>query len=180
MAPNDLKIITGKVRFSFTKNVFTPDEKGSYSIMILIDKKDKETLAKINGAVDKFKTDPKAVAIWGGKFLPSFKTPLRNGDTERDTEKYPEYKGHYFVNANTYNKPSVVDSGMNDIINKSDLYSGCYGRVSMVPAAYHVDGNKGIKFYLNNVQKLSDGEPLGGGVSNASDDFTVVEEDFLS
>jgi hypothetical protein len=180
MAPNDLKIITGKVRLSFTKNVFTPDEKGSYSIMILVDKRDKETLAKINGAVDKFKTDPKAVTIWGSKFLASFKTPLRDGDTERDTEKYPEYKGNYFVNANTYNKPSVVDSGMNDIINKSDLYSGCYGRISIIPAAYNVDGNKGIKFYLNNVQKLAEGEPLGGGVSNAADDFTAVEDDFLS
>jgi hypothetical protein len=117
----------------------------------LVDKKDKETLAKINGAVDKFKTDPKAVTIWGSKFLASFKTPLRDGDTERDTDKYPEYKGHYFINANTYNKPSVVDAKMNDIIDKSELYSGCYGRVSIMPASYNVDGNKGIKFYLNSI-----------------------------
>ena len=34
----DYKVITGKVRLSFTKNVFTPDEKNSYSIMVLIDK----------------------------------------------------------------------------------------------------------------------------------------------
>ena len=176
----DYKVITGKVRLSFTKNVFTPDEKGSFSIMILIDKKDKETLAKINGVVDKFKTDAKAVTIWGSKFLASFKTPLRDGDTERDTGKYPEYKGHYFINANTYNRPGVVDAQKNDIIDKSELYSGCYGRVSVIPAAYNVDGNKGIKFYLNNVQKLSDGEPLGGNVSNASDDFTAVEDDFLN
>jgi hypothetical protein len=149
--------------------------------MILVDKKDKETLTKINSAVDKFKTDAKAVTIWGSKFLASFKTPLRDGDTERDTDKYPEYKGHYFINANTYNKPSVVDAKMNDIIDKSELYSGCYGRVSIMPAAYNVDGNKGIKFYLNNVQKLAEGEPLGGaGASNASDDFTAVEDDFLN
>lgn len=176
----DYKVITGKVRLSFTKNVFTPDEKGSFSIMILIDKKDKETLAKINGVVDKFKTDAKAVTIWGSKFLASFKTPLRDGDTERDTGKYSEYKGHYFINANTYNRPGVVDAQKNDIIDKSELYSGCYGRVSIIPAAYNVDGNKGIKFYLNNVQKLSDGEPLGGSVSNAADDFTAVEDDFLN
>jgi hypothetical protein len=180
MATNDLKVITGKVRFAFCKNVLTPDEKGVYSIMILIDKKDKETLAKINSTVEKFKTDPVAVASWGAKFMSNFKTPLRDGDTERDTEKSPEYKGHYFINANTYNKPGVVDSGMNDILNKADLYSGCFGRVSLVAAAYHVDGNKGIKFYLNNVQKMSEGEPLGGGASSPSDDFTVVEEDFLS
>jgi hypothetical protein len=176
----DYKVITGKVRLSFTQNVFTPDEKSSYSIMILIDKKDKETLAMINGTVEKFKTDPKAVTIWGSKFLASFKSPLRDGDTERDTEKYPEYKGHYFLNANTYNKPSVVDSKMNDIIDKSELYPGCFGRVSMIPAAFNVDGNKGIKFYLNNVQKLADGPAFGAGRSAVSDDFTAVEDDFLS
>ena len=69
----DYKVITDKVRLSFTQHVFTPDEKGSYSIMLLIDKKDKETLAAINGTVEKFKTDPKAVSIWGSKFLASFK-----------------------------------------------------------------------------------------------------------
>lgn len=176
----DYKVITDKVRLSFTQHVFTPDEKGSYSIMLLIDKKDKETLAAINGTVEKFKTDPKAVSIWGSKFLASFKSPLRDGDTERDTEKYPEYKGHYFLNANTYNKPSVVDSKMNDIIDKSELYPGCFGRVSMIPAAFNVDGNKGIKFYLNNVQKLADGPAFGAGRSAVSDDFTAVEDDFLS
>jgi hypothetical protein len=176
----DYKVITDKVRLSFTQHVFTPDEKGSYSIMLLIDKKDKETLAAINGTVEKFKADPKAVSIWGSKFLASFKSPLRDGDTERDTEKYPEYKGHYFLNANTYNKPSVVDSKMNDIIDKSELYPGCFGRVSMIPAAFNVDGNKGIKFYLNNVQKLADGPAFGAGRSAVSDDFTAVEDDFLS
>ena len=176
----DYKVITDKVRLSFTQNVFTPDEKSSYSIMLLIDKKDKETLAAINGTVEKFKADPKAVSIWGSKFLASFKSPLRDGDTERDTEKYPEYKGHYFLNANTYNKPSVVDSKMNDIIDKSELYPGCFGRVSMIPAAFNVDGNKGIKFYLNNVQKLADGPAFGAGRSAVSDDFTAVEDDFLS
>lgn len=175
----DYKIVTGKVRLSFTQHVFAPDEKGSYSIMILIDKKDKDTLAKINSTVEKFKADPKAVTIWGSKFLASFKTPLRDGDTERDTEKYPEYKGHYFINANTYNKPGVVDAQKNDILDKSELYPGCYGRVSMVPAAFNYDGNKGIKFYLNNVQKLTDGKPLGSAVSRAEDDFTAVEEDDL-
>ena len=176
----DYKVVTNKVRLSFTKNVFTPDEKGSYSIMILIPKTDKASVDKINAVVEKFKVDPKAVTIWGSKFLGSFKTPLRDGDTERDTEKYPEYKGHYFLNANTYNRPGVVDAQKNDILEKSDLYSGCYGRISMVPGAYNVDGNKGIKFYLNNVQKMSEGAPLGGGTSNATDDFTAVEEDFLN
>lgn len=173
------KVLTGKVRFSFV-NVFQPDEKGSYSLLLLIPKTDKETVKKIKDSIEAFKTDPKAVNIWGSKFLASFKTPMRDGDTDRDTEKYPEYKGHYFVNANTYNKPGVVDAQKNEIIDKSELYSGSYGRVTLTPAGYSVDGNKGIKFYLNNVQKMADGEPLGAATSRAVDDFTEVDEDFLS
>lgn len=176
----DLKVVTGKARLSFTQNLFAPDDKGSYSLLLMIPKTDTATITKIKASIEAYKTDPKAINIWGSKFLASFKTPLRDGDTERDTEKYPEYKGHYFLNANTYNKPGVVDAQMNPILDKKEIYSGCYGRASLVPAAYNVDGNKGIKFYLNNVQKLADGEPLGNAASRAEDDFTAVEDDFLA
>jgi len=176
----DLKIVTGKARLSFKQNLFAPDDKGSYSLLMLIPKTDTDTVNKIKASIEAYKTNPKAVNIWGSKFLASFKTPLRDGDTERDTEKNPEYKGHYFLNANTYNKPGVVDAQKNEILDKKEVYSGCYGRASLVPSAYNVDGNKGIKFYLNNVQKLGDGEPLGGAVSRAEDDFTAVDDDFLA
>ena len=176
----DLKFITGKTRLSFTQNLFTPDEKGSYSLLMLIPKTDTATVNAIKASIEAYKTNPKAVEVWKSKFLASFKTPLRDGDTDRDTEKNPEYKGHYFVNANTYNKPGVVDAQKNEILDKKEVYSGCYGRASLVPAAFNVDGNKGIKFYLNNVQKMADGEPLGGAVSRPEDDFTSVDDDFLA
>ena len=177
---NPYKVTTGKCRLCYTKNVLTPDETGSYSLMILIPKTDTVTVNALNASIEKYKKDASAEAKWGSKFLASMKTPMRDGDTERDTDKSPEFKGHYFINANTYTKPGVVDARMHDIINASDLYSGCYGRVSVVPAAFNTDGNKGIKLYLNNVQKLGDGDRLGGGAGNVNDDFTAVEEDFLS
>jgi hypothetical protein len=149
-------------------------------LMLLIPKTDTATVNALKKSIEAFKKDAKAEAKWGSKFLASMKLPLRDGDTERDVEKSPEFKGHYFINANTYTKPGVVDAQMQEIINPADIYSGCYGRISVVPAAYNTDGNKGIKFYLNNVQKLAEGEKLGGGASQASDDFTAVEEDFLS
>lgn len=177
---NPYKVSTGKVRLCYTKNVLVPDDDGSYSLMALIPKTDTATINALRNSIEKFKKDPKAEAKWGSKFLAAMRTPLRDGDTERDTEKAPEFKGHYFINANSYNKPGVVDAQMQEIINPSDLYSGCYGRISVVPAAYNTDGNRGIKLYLNNVQKLADGERLGGGGSNVNDDFTAVTEDFLS
>jgi hypothetical protein len=172
------KVITGKVRMSYV-NVFETNDKGKYSVCLLIPKGDKETLAKLKAAIEEVKTDPKAATTWGGKWLASFKSPLRDGDTERDLEKNPEYKGHYFINCNSGQKPDVVDTALNPIMDKSEVYSGCFGRASVNFYPFSVDGNKGIAAGLNNVQKLADGERLGGG-SRASDDFTVVEEDFLA
>jgi hypothetical protein len=74
---------------------------------------------------------------------------------------------------------SMVGPDMQPIISTDEFYSGCYGRASINFYAFSVDGNKGIAAGLNNVQKLADGERLGGG-SRASDDFTAVEDDFLN
>lgn len=172
------KVITGKVRLSYV-NVFEVNDKGKYSTAILIPKSDKATIDKIKAAVDAVKAEPKSSQIWGGKFLASFKTPLRDGDTDRDVEKNPEYKGCYFVNCNSGQKPGVVDAQLNPIMDKSEVYSGCFARVSINFYAYGVDGNKGIAAGLNNVQKLADGDSLSGR-ARAEDDFTAVEDDFLS
>lgn len=64
-------------------------------------------------------------------------------------------------------------------MDKGEVYSGCYARVSLNLYAFNVDGNKGIAAGLNNVQKLGEGEPLSGR-SRAEDDFTAVEDDFLA
>jgi hypothetical protein len=42
--------------------------------------------------------------------------------------------------------------------------------------AYNANGNKGIACGLQNLQKLEDGEPLGGR-SRAEDDFTAINDD---
>ena len=59
----------------------------------------------------------------------------------------------------------------------TEVYSGCYGRLTLNFYAYNANGNKGVAAGLGNVQKLEDGEPLGG-FTRAEDDFTA-EDDFL-
>ena len=55
-----------------------------------------------------------------------------------------------------------------------------YGRASINLYAFNTNGNKGIACGLNNLQKIRDGEPLGGK-SRAEDDFnTEDDDDFLS
>lgn len=179
--PNPTKVITGLVRLSYV-NVFKPrkdEESGreSYSVMALIPKSDTATVAKINAAVDAVKNDPASQQVWGSKFLASFKTPLRDGDTERDTEESPEYAGHWFINVNSGTKPGVVDAHVQPVMDESAVYSGCYGKVSLNMYAYKQKGGVGIAAGLNNVQKIKDGERLGGGRSNPEDDFSVESEE---
>lgn len=171
------KVVTGKARLSYV-NVFEPRENDQgqlkYSVSVLIPKSDKATVAKIEAAIQAAIQDGKAA--WGGKIPPGLKLPLRDGDTERDA---PEYKGHWFINANSTQRPNVVDAAVNPILDQSEVYSGCYGRVSLNFFAYNKAGNRGVGAGLQNVQKLADGDPLSGR-SRAEDDFTAVDDDFLS
>lgn len=166
------KIVTGKVRFSYC-NVFEPSaksesDKEKYSICLLIPKSDKKTVKAIQDAVEAAKQDGKSIiADKNGKIPSNIKTPLRDGDEERSDD--PNFEGMYFLNASSLRKPSIVDKDLNPIMDKSEFYSGCYGRASLNFFAYNVS-SKGIAAGLNNLQKLEDGEPLGGG-SSAEDDF---------
>lgn len=84
------------------------------------------------------------------------------------------------MNANSTTAPGVVDANRQPIIERSELYSGVIGRASINFYAFNSNGNKGIACGLNNLQKLRDGEPLGGK-SRAEDDFaTEDDDDFLS
>lgn len=168
MAKVNEKVVTGKVRFSYA-NVFTPvaSEEGKtpkYSVSIIIDKNDKETISKINAAFEKAKAA--SAAFFGGTVPKGLKGGLRDGDAEKDDEAY---QGAFFINANSVQKPGVVDADLNPILDQAEFYSGCYGRVSLNFYAYNQAGSKGIACGLGNLQKLEDGERLGGGTSAATD-----------
>jgi hypothetical protein len=144
-----------------------------YSVSVLIPKSDKETLKAIEAAVDA--AIEEGIAKFGGKRpnKAAIKLPLRDGDIERDDEAY---KGHYFVNANSTTAPQIVDKAVKPILNRDEVYSGCYARVSLNFYAFNSNGNKGVACGLGNIQKIKDGEPLGSR-SLASDDFTSLEDD---
>ena len=116
-----------------------------------------------------------------GKSVPALsviKTPLRDGDTERPDD--PAYADSYFVNANSATAPGIVDADRNPILTRGEVYSGVYGRASISFYAFNSNGNKGIACGLNNLQKIRDGEPLGGKASAESDFDTEDDDDFLA
>ena len=172
--PNPTRVVTGKVRLSYVHlfEAYTSDpeeQEARYSVTILIPKKDKATIAKIEAAIEAAKEEGKKTK-WDGKIPPNFKTTLHDGDEEADLERNPEYAGHMFMAMSSKQRPGVVDENLNAILDSTAVYSGCYGRVSINAFPFNAKGNKGVSFGLNNVQFLEDGEPLGGR-TRAEDDF---------
>ena len=174
------KVVTGIVRLSYA-NVWEPasinGSKPKYSVSLIIPKGDTKTIADINAAIDA--AIQEGAAKFGGKIpnKAALKLPLRDGDIERDDEAY---KGSYFVNANSTTAPEVVDRSLQRILDRNEVYSGCYARVSINFYAFNSNGNRGIACGLGNIQKVRDGEPLGGKTSAADDFTTDLDDDFLS
>lgn len=178
---NKTKVITGmNTRLSYFHGWEPISINGGaekYSVSVLIPKDDKETLSAINDAIDA--AIEEGIAKFGGKKpnRAAIKLPLRDGDVERDDEAY---KGHYFINANSKTAPQIVDRAVKPILERSEVYSGCYARVSLNFFAFNSNGNKGIACGLGNIQKVRDGEPLGGRTTAADDFATLDEDDFLA
>lgn len=175
------KVITGKnTRLSYFHGWEPTSINGGperYSVSVLIPKDDKETVKAINDAVDA--AIEEGIAKFGGKKpnKVAIKLPLRDGDTEREDEAYA---GHWFINANSKTAPQIVDKSVKPILDRDEVYSGCYARVSLNFYAFNSNGNKGIACGLGNIQKIRDGESLGGR-NSATDDFSTEEDDdFLS
>ena len=185
---NPLKVITGKdTRWSYC-NVWEPKAINGgtpkFSVSLLIPKTDTVTVKKIKAAIEAAYREGEAKLKGNGKTVPpltAIKTPLRDGDAERPDD--PAYAGHYFLNANSATAPGIVDADCQPILTRSEVYSGVYGRASISFYAFNSSGNRGVACGLNNLQKIRDGEPLGGRASAESDfsDFDDEDDDdFLS
>ena len=180
---NPTKAVTGEARLSYA-NLWEPKSINGgtpkYSVSIIIPKSDARTVAKVKAAIEAAYREGEAKLKGNGKTVPPFasiKNPLRDGDIERPDDE--AYAGSYFINANSATAPGIVDKACEPIFERSQIYSGVYARASVNFYAFNSNGNKGIACGLNNIQKLRDGEPLGGK-SRAEDDFaTDDDEDFL-
>ncbi len=179
------KVITGpRTRWSYA-NIWEPKSINGgapkYSVSLIIPKDDIETVDKIKAAIKAAYAEGEGKLKGNGKSVPpltAIKNPLRDGDAERPDDE--AYANSYFVNANSPTAPQVVNAQVQPITDHSEVYSGVYGRASISFYAFNSNGNRGIACGLNNLQKISDGEPLGGRATAASDFTTDADDDFLS
>lgn len=182
---NPMKVITGpNTRWSYA-NVWEPKSINGgtpkFSVSLIIPKSDTKTVAKIKAAIEAAYHEGESKLKGNGKTVPplaALKTPLRDGDAERPDDE--AYANAYFINANATTAPGIVDADRNPILTRSEVYSGVFGRASISFYAFNSNGNKGIACGLNNLQKVRDGEPLGGKASAESDFATNDDEDFLA
>lgn len=94
---------------------------------------------------------------------PVFAKKLRSPFRDQGEKDFSGYEaGAIFINATSKIKPGLVDAQVQTIIDESQFYAGCYARATVRAFAYDQAGNVGVAFGLNNIQKLREGEPLGG------------------
>lgn len=171
------QIVTGEVRISYEHLLkpyaSQPNEEPKYSATLLIPKSDAATMQRINMAIQTAIQEA-STGKWGMR-IPQPPLPIHDGDglREDNTPYSEECKGHWVVTASSKHPQEVVDINGNPIINATEIYSGMYARVCVNFFGYSAPRKKGIGCGLGPVQKIRDGEPLGGGRTNAQDAFSA-------
>lgn len=180
------RVVTGVVRLSYA-HIWQPQSFNGgtpkYSVSIIIPKSNRTTIEKIERAIAAAYREGSGKLKGSGRSVPplsALKTPLRDGDLERPDDE--AYANAFFLNATSNRAPQIVDLDRREINDESEVYSGVYARVSLNFYAFSVNGNRGIAAGLNNIQKVRDGEPLGG--ATAQQDFAgefseEIDEDVL-
>lgn len=123
---------------------------------------------------------------WGEKSKwPVFQYPIFKDGNERvgkDGEIMDGYEGKWFVTAKSGEKfpPKVVNLA-GEPIGEDQFYGGCYAIAQLIARPYIYGKNYGVRFLLNQIQKVADGERFGGfeqdvfDVKDAGDSFEEEE-----
>jgi hypothetical protein len=173
-------VVTQPVRLSYV-NIMRPktntNDDGSegvptYSVQLVIPKTDTVTLNAIRAAQKAAIAEGVARGKFPGGAPKAWKNTLRDGDVEGET---PELEGMMFMNVSSKTKPGVVDKRVQPILDESEIYSGMWARVDLGAFAYNTNGNKGVSFGLNHVQKIRDDERLDGA-TRAEDVFEEYDD----
>jgi len=109
---------------------------------------------------------------WGSNPPKTLRSPFRtNEELDNPIPGVADDAVVMTFSANEDRRPGLVDAQLNDIIDDSEVYAGAWFRAQVRAYAYEQAGNRGVAFGLENVQKLRDDDPLGGGRMPASKAF---------
>lgn len=170
MANTNLNILTGKVRASFVRLLQKDEQSGKYCVTLLIPKSDRKTYQAL---MDEIERVAKAYKAKGGKRAIETLHGIHDGDkpTPKGAEYGPECKGCWVLRVSNQRQPKCFNRDKVEIVDLSEIYSGCYVRALIHGFYYDKGGNVGIGFTLDGLQKWDDGEPLGGYFEATGDMF---------
>ena len=176
--PKPTEVVLTNVRLSYVHIMKPyandPSQEPKYSCTILLPKTDVAGRAKIDAAIAAAKQQG-ATDKWNGVVPPIVPSPIHDGDgVKQDGTVFgPECKGMWvFTASSKQDRPiEVVDRNNNKILDPTQIYSGIIANVFVQFFPYAYQGKKGIGCGLGPVQKVADGESLGGGAPSAASVF---------
>lgn len=157
--------------------LFAPDENEKYSAVLLFDKLTFDK-SKFTEALNEIKKQLTSGTYKNG-FPSTFKgDPVKDGDIPNSNGNTP-FKGYYYCNVKSNFQPGIVAAYPDPsgklkadgtpapkiIDDENEIYAGCYVRANIHAYFYNSQGNVGIGFSLNGIQKVKDGERF---VSNSA------------
>lgn len=157
-----------------------PSMEAKYSCTILLPKTDLQGKAAIDAAIEAAK-QAGLQKKFGGVLPPKLPVPVYDGDgfTASGNKFGPECAGCWvFTASSAADKPvEIVDRNMNRILDATQVYSGMYANINVNFFPYAAPGHKGIGCGLGPVQKVRDGEALGGSAPAASSCFSAMGDE---
>lgn len=168
MTMSDLRVITPQAILSYP-NLFEPRENQQGKLVYSA-----ELVFTSGTDLSDMKAAATAAAReqWGSNVPKGIRTPF---DDRWEQFNYPG--DSIFVRTNTQSAPGIVVGPKRTICTEpAEFYAGAIVIAELTARAYDVSGSRGVKFFLNNIWKIRDGEPLVKGHSVA-DTFAGVELD---
>lgn len=172
--------VYGRLSYAHLNEPHAPNDQAEpkYSASLLVEKTDTDAIKAINAAIKAAVDEGVTRRTFTQPIDPAHTKypPLRDGDQPNDSgePRGEEFQGHWFIAAKNKKQPMVVNAQRQPVIDPDDVYSGCYVNMAVEFYAYSNSGNKGIGASLIGVQKVKDGDRLGGEPPKAEEVFGVV------
>ena len=165
---SDLRVITPQATLSYP-NLFVPRENQQGKLIYSA-----ELVFSESTDLNDMKAAASAAAReqWGNNVPKGIRNPF---DDRWEQFNYPV--NSTFVRTNSQSAPGIVVGPKRSICTEPDeFYPGCVVIAELTARAYDISGSRGVKFFLNNIWKIRDGERLVKAASVA-DTFASVDLD---
>lgn len=113
-----------------------------------------------------------AISKWGQDIPADLYIPIKKPEDEKTPDMYPADTLHA---AASTKKPYLVDRDPNVALTPDKFYPGCRCRAVVTPWPYDGQGKNppGVTLFLDTLQFVADGDPIGGGVGRAKNMLTA-------